>query len=55
MRNNLLLLAISLVFLNVIQAQKLDIIPKPIKAMKIMIKGTNYEPIMTAQDLRINP
>jgi hexosaminidase len=28
---------------------------KPVKAVKIMITGTNNEPIMAGQDLRINP
>ena len=32
------------------------IYPKhPVQAIKIMITGTNHEPIMAAQDLRINP
>ncbi len=33
-----------------------SIYPKlPVKAVRIMIKGTNNEPLMAAQDLRINP
>jgi len=28
---------------------------KPVKALKVVIKGTNNEPIMAGQDLRINP